>query len=138
MTAQRVLDMNVILRYVAADHPTMSPAARDLLRRIEDGEVRVIVTPMIVAEVVFTLQRFYRKRREEICEVVGALLNLPDMEIRDEAVCRMALELYQTHAISFADAYTAATMLHDGVKEIYSWDRDFDRIEGITRLEPTS
>jgi predicted nucleic acid-binding protein len=38
--------------------------------------------------------------------------------------------------ISFADAYNAAYMLTEEVASIYSWDIDFDKIEGIHRLEP--
>ncbi len=38
--------------------------------------------------------------------------------------------------ISFADAYNAAYMLAEKVDHIYSWDTDFDKIEGLMRVEP--
>ena len=47
-----------------------------------------------------------------------------------------ALEIYVSKNISFADAYNAAYMLTEEVASIYSWDIDFDKIEGICRLEP--
>jgi len=37
---------------------------------------------------------------------------------------------------SFADAFNAAYMKARGTTQVYSWDTDFDSIEGITRLEP--
>ena len=40
-------------------------------------------------------------------------------------------------SIGFLDTnYNAAYMLAEGIPNIYSWDKDFDKIEGITRLEP--
>jgi len=38
--------------------------------------------------------------------------------------------------MSFADAYNARYMEKKGIGEIYSYDRDFDRLERITRIEP--
>ena len=38
--------------------------------------------------------------------------------------------------VSFADAYNAAYMESRGITEVYSYDTDFDRIEGIKRVEP--
>jgi len=37
--------------------------------------------------------------------------------------------------IDFSDALIAAEMLHGGYTEIYSYDRDFDRVTGVGRVE---
>ncbi len=40
-------------------------------------------------------------------------------------------------SIGFLDTnYNATYMLAEGISNIYSWDKDFDKIEGIARLEP--
>ena len=51
-------------------------------------------------------------------------------------VYRRVFDLYCEQGISFADAYNAAYMEARGLNEVYSYDTDFDRIEGIARLEP--
>jgi predicted nucleic acid-binding protein len=38
--------------------------------------------------------------------------------------------------LDFGDAYTAAAVLEEMEPTVYSYDHDFDRIDGITRLEP--
>ena len=38
--------------------------------------------------------------------------------------------------MSFVDAYNAAYMHAHHVRETYSWDADFDKVEGIVRIEP--
>jgi predicted nucleic acid-binding protein len=38
--------------------------------------------------------------------------------------------------VDFPDAHMAALLVGESVAELYSLDSDFDRIPGITRLEP--
>jgi len=38
--------------------------------------------------------------------------------------------------ISFTDIFNYCFMVEEGIKEIYSYDKDFDKLEGINRLEP--
>ncbi len=47
------------------------------------------------------------------------------------------MALYLAHPqLSFADCYHSALSLELCDGEIYTYDRDFSRIRGITRLEP--
>jgi len=47
-----------------------------------------------------------------------------------------AVELFQAYeGLSFGDATTAAYMEREGIEYLYSFDVDFDALEGITRLE---
>jgi predicted nucleic acid-binding protein len=38
--------------------------------------------------------------------------------------------------LGFIDAYNAVFIKHYGVNEVFSYDADFDAIEGIKREEP--
>jgi predicted nucleic acid-binding protein len=60
-----------------------------------------------------------------------------DYNIDEKRLCLEALELFLRYRISFADAYAVAHMNAREITEIYSWDMDFDRIEGLTRVAPT-
>ena len=48
------LDANVFIHYFARD-PDLGPPARDLLRRVENGELRGVTTTHILAEVLHRL-----------------------------------------------------------------------------------
>lgn len=47
-----------------------------------------------------------------------------------------ALVLFEEKNVDFADALLCARMLDETEPEIYSFDRHFDRVEGIRRVEP--
>lgn len=54
----------------------------------------------------------------------------------DKATLQLALGLFHERNIAFVDALLAAKVLKSGEQELYSFDRDFDRIPGLLRREP--
>jgi uncharacterized protein len=132
----RFLDTNVLLRYFANDDPVKAQAALALLQRVERGEERVIVSPMVVFEVVFTLQRSYKMSKADIRRLFWRILSLRDVQLAEKPVFKAAFDLYVEKNIAFADAYHAAWMQRRNITEVYSWDREFDRVPGLTRIEP--
>jgi predicted nucleic acid-binding protein len=86
--------------------------------------------------VVFTLQSYYKIPRQQIRELVLPIISLRGLQLPGKSVYYRAFDLYVSKNISFADAYNAAYMLSEKVSHVYSWDRDFDKIDGLTRIEP--
>jgi predicted nucleic acid-binding protein len=134
--AERFLDTNVILRHLLGDHPEHSPRATAYIDRIERGEERVRIADTVVLEAVFTLDRSYRRPRELIQAGLLPILELPGVDLPDKRLYRRVFDLYVNLNISFADAYHAALMERAGIEEIVSFDRHFDRIATVQRIEP--
>lgn len=134
--AESFLDTNVLLRHLLADHPDHSPRATAFLERIERGDVRVRTSHLVVFETVFTLERTYKRAKAEIASAVLPLIELPGILLPQKRLFRAAFDLYVQRNLPFADAYHAALMQRTGLREIVTFDRDFDRIPGITRQEP--
>ena len=132
----RFLDTNVLLRYFTNDDPTKAEAALAVLQRVERGDERVVVSPIVVFEVVFTLQRTYKMPKEAIRRLFWRILSLRGVHLADKAGMHAAFDLYVEKNIAFADAYHAIWMQRKGVTELYSWDREFDRVANLTRIEP--
>lgn len=47
-----------------------------------------------------------------------------------------ALNMFERENIDFSDALIAAEMSVENITEIYSYDRDFNRVAKIRRVEP--
>ncbi|MGQ9554096.1 MAG: PIN domain-containing protein [Anaerolineae bacterium] len=125
------LDTNVVLRHLLADHPDHSPRSTELLRRLEQGEVRVRTSELVVFECVLTLERYYHVAKNAIRDAL-----LPLVELPGKRPWRVAFDLYVLHRLPFADAYHAALMQQIGLPDIISLDHDFDRLPGIRRQGP--
>lgn len=130
------LDTNILLRYFTRDDEQKAQRALDLLIRVERGEEKIITSSLVIFETVFTLQRFYKVPRQRIKELILSIISLRGLHLPGKNVYYQAFDLYVAHNISFADAYNAAYMLSEEISNIYTWDTDFDRINGIVRLEP--
>jgi predicted nucleic acid-binding protein len=134
--ASRFVDANVLLRYLLNDDPNRSAAALELLERIDRGEESAETSLLAIFEVIFTLQRRRKLSKRKIGEHLTYIVEMSHLRIPERQLLNRSLDLYVEENISFADAYIAASMLSQGISEIYSWDADFDRIPEITRLEP--
>lgn len=130
------LDTNILLRYLTRDDEQKAQRAFDLLIKVEQGEEKVITSSLVIFETVFTLQSFYKVPRTQIRELITSIISLRGLHLAGKNVYYQAFDFYATRNISFADAYNAAYMLAEQITGIYSWDKDFDKIEGIIRLEP--
>ncbi len=130
------VDTNILLRYLTRDDEQKAQRALQLLMRVEKGEEKVVTSSLVIFEAVFTLQSFYKVSRSRIKELILPIISLKGLQLPSKNIYYQAFDLYVTKNISFADAYNAAYMLAEKVNHIYSWDTDFDKIEGLMRVEP--
>jgi uncharacterized protein len=134
--ALRFLDTNILLRHLSQDHPDHSPRATALLKQGENGELRVRLHDLVIAETVFTFQRTYKVPKAHIASALLPLIDLPGVELRGKRNYTRIFDLYVRLNISYADAYLAFVMRQAGSSQIHSSDRDFDRVPAISRVEP--
>ena len=130
------IDSNILLCHFHGDHPDHSPRATALLARIERGELEAQISDMVVFETVFTLECSYKVPKVDIGDAILALLALPGIILQGKRRYVRIFEIYVNHNLPFGDAYLAAEMERFGASELYSFDRQFNRVPGITRLEP--
>lgn len=133
MTA--LLDVNIFIYAAGSPHPHREPSQR-LLERVLQGRVEAVSDSEILQEVLY---RFWRLNKIElgvqlVRRVVEILPGLLPVEARDGV---LAANLLQQHpALEPRDAIHAAVMLNHGITHLYSFDHHFDKIPGLTRLEP--
>jgi predicted nucleic acid-binding protein len=105
------VDANIILRYFTKDPPDMAEASLKTFSAAQDGQICLILIPITVAEVVWVLESFYGYTKEQIAIKITQFLHSDGIEVIDLDLSR-------------------------GPNLIYSFDHHFDRIPGVTRLEP--
>jgi uncharacterized protein len=138
MNTNLFLETNIFLRHLRGDHPDFSPRATALLQRIEQGSLKVRTADTVIFETVFTLERVYKQSKEAIRNAFLPLIELPGIILPGKRRVRRVFAYYIEKNISFADAYHAVLTESFGLEQIVSFDRDFNRISSITRVEPDS
>lgn len=134
------VDTNIFIRYFTRDDPAKAEACRQLFERARDNQIDLTTSEAVIAEVVFVLsaRRLYNLSPQDVRARLLPILALPGLKLPHKSQLRRALDLYGTHAMDFEDALSMAIMERRGIGEIYSYDRDFDRIQGssVVRIEP--
>ncbi|HET7685719.1 MAG TPA: PIN domain-containing protein [Candidatus Limnocylindria bacterium] len=129
-------DTNLFVALFATDeHPSHAAALR-LFQRVAEGALRLIVTPMVLAEIAYVTTSVLRWNRANVAEKLGAMLGADGLEIREQQVLLRTLALYRdVRRLDFADAYLAALALEEGPPVIASFDADCDAVVGLKRIK---
>ena len=124
MSKQRLIDTNLIVRYLVQDHDKHARAAGRLFDACDRGDVVIVVLPVVLAECVFVLESFYRHPRTDIGSVLGRLISSPGVEVSELTVHLDALNRYKGTKAHFVDCLIAATAVAKNVP-VSTFDQDF-------------
>lgn len=128
------LDTNILLRHLLQDDPLQSPKATAFLKTVEEGKMVVATSDTVVFETVFLLERHYKRPKDKIRSSLLPILELPGIALPSKRRLGKVFDLYVDLGLPFADAHHAVLMERMGLKQIVSFDEDFDRVPGITRV----
>ena len=128
-----LVDSNVPMYLVGAQHPHKADAQRLLERAIADG-VRLVTDAEVLQEI---LHRYVAiARRDAIQPAFDALLSVVEevFPISERDVQRARHIVLGSPRISARDAIHLAVMEHHEIERVLSFDRGFDGFPGVTRL----
>jgi len=130
-----LIDTNVLMYAAGAAHPNKAPSTR-LLERVARSELAATINAETLQEVLHRYRAIGQWRAgRQVFDLVRQLF--PSIvPISAETLDRARTLLDDYPALSARDALHAAVVMHDGFDAICSYDRDFDAITTITRVEP--
>ena len=129
MSKRRLVDTNLIVRYLVQDHEKHAKAAGKLFDACDRGDVVIVVLPAVLAECLFVLESFYEHPRGDIASALGRLISSPGVEI-DAAIHLDALDRYRKTKVHFVDCLIAATAATEGMP-VASFDQDFRKFTDV-------
>lgn len=127
-----LLDTNLLLRFLIGDNPKKANAVKLLLKT---SRQQLTVTDMAFAELAWVMVSFYGFEKGKIIAKLASILDIESIKA-SKKLLRHSLVIYARHNIDFIDAYHAAFMKLKSYDAIYSYDKDFDKVAGLKRLEP--
>ncbi len=128
------VDANAIIALLAGPSHVAHEESLEIFRRVADGELEVILTAPVLVELSWFLERRLGLSRRHCAERLRQVLDADGVLALDRVLPR-ALEIYAgDRRLDFVDAWLAASAIAIGPARVVSFDRDFDRIEGVTRV----
>ena len=117
------VDTNVLLGFLTNDDPAKAKRAETLFRDALRGKIRLATSLLVIAEIIWTLESFYKLEKPDIASKVEKILNTPNLDCPEAPLLFMALDLYIHANIDFVDAYNAFHMKEHGLTQILTYDR---------------
>lgn len=130
------VDTNIFLRFLTNDEPKKADEIEKIFRKCLEGEIKLYTSVLVIAEIIWTLESYYKFPKEEISFKIEILLNTPGLEIESKELLTESLILYQRKNIDFIDSSNAIYMQYLNLKSLYSYDKHFDKISDLKRIEP--
>jgi predicted nucleic-acid-binding protein len=130
VSKRRLIDTNLIIRYLVQDHEKHSRAAGKLFDACDQGDLVIVILPAVLAECVFVLESFYEHPREAIASALGRLISSPGIEIDSAPIQLNALDRYAKTKVHFVDCVIAATAWAEKMP-IASFDQDFRKFTDV-------
>lgn len=131
-----ILDTNIIIRFLANDHETQSPAAYRLFEKAARGQVILLLDPLVIAECVYVLKgKYYQLEKIEISNLLKKIVEFTQVEAENKDLLIASLDYYSNYNIDFADAYLASLAEVQRLSVATFNKKDFEKV-GINNHQP--
>ncbi len=99
------LDTNAFLRFLLDDIPEQADQVSKLLARAKKEELEIIVPQIVIFEVAFALDKFYKLSKEEVVDKLRTIITAPYLKIQDINIFQEAVILFKDTPLDFVDSF---------------------------------
>ncbi|MCZ7664102.1 MAG: PIN domain-containing protein [Thermoleophilia bacterium] len=126
------VDANVFLRFLTNDVPDQATEAEQLFRRAANGNVQLVTNTMVLAELVWVMESYYRLPKNEVQRRALAVATMEGLDLPALDLAVEALFDYVGKNVDFIDAYTVAWARRHAVGSFATFDtRHLGRFDGL-------
>lgn len=118
-----LIDANIIVRFLTADHEEQFQKAKEILLKLESREIEAEILDGVLAEVYFVLTKVYRLPKQSVTLDLKTLLSLDGVVGDNKIILFEALSILEHKNIDFIDALICAKVRLQNYKPL-SFDND--------------
>jgi predicted nucleic acid-binding protein len=123
---RKLIDANVILRYLLRDNEILFKKASSLLEKARTGEETVVVTESALAECVYVLLKIYGVERAIVSERLRELLSYKGIANPDKKDLIDSIILFGKTRLSIVDCILCAKSGNHGM-ELFTFDDELKK-----------
>jgi len=128
---RKLVDANVLLRYLLKDDEALFKKAYELLERVKDGKERIIIPESVLAECVYVLLKLYKVDRRLIAEKLTSLFMYKGVVNPDKEDLVDSIHLFGQTNLSIVDCIICAKSVNNKMS-ILTFD---DELKNISRKQ---
>ena len=117
-----IIDTNGFLRLLLDDIPQQADQVESLLKSAKKGEIEIFLPQIVIFEIVFTLEKYYRLYKEEVIDKIESLVSIGYIEIESRKIFLKSIFLYKNNNVSFVDCFLL-NKAESEKAEIFTFDK---------------
>ena len=132
-----LVDANIFLEVELGQEK--ADVCEGILRKFYLGEMEGILVDFAIDTIIIVMEN-YGKNWSEIRKFLSSLLGYKGLRIYFSSLLDriMATSHMKNHNLDFDDALTLQVMKENKIENIISYDKDFDKIPHVKRIQPES
>ncbi|CAD6494152.1 MAG: PIN domain protein [Candidatus Argoarchaeum ethanivorans] len=126
------IDSNIFI-FAATGKEELGQNCRKIIKLINEQKITCAASFLVIDEVIWILKKEVGK--DSAIKITKAMLSMPIkwIEIKKSVIIRM-MDTYEKTTLDPRDAIHISSMKEVGLSVIVSEDDDFDKVEGIERI----
>lgn len=129
------IDANIFLELALEDKN--AEKCENLLRKIKNGEIKAKTSDFIIYTCLLQIQQKL-KSTKIMKEFVLLINDLSSLEIIRPSLQEIydAIKISEEYKLDFDDGLVVSCMVNNDIRDLISFDKDFDKVKLIKRNEP--
>jgi len=128
------LDTNILVRLLTADDPVQTQQAALFLQHRCSAETPGFVNCVVIAELVWALQKVYGYARADVLAAMEALLSNSSLMIESRQQVQAAVLTYRSTNCDLVDALVGELNRVRGCEATATFDRKAARLKGFVQV----
>lgn len=131
------LDTNVLVRYLVEDDEQQAARAAALIEEAVQRGEKLFVASIVLCEIAWVLKAAYGRPKDDIAQVLGAILRTAQFVIQDIELAYRALACYKNGPADFADYLVAEHAVEAGCEKLATFDKKLLKDERFVEPQGT-
>lgn len=123
-----ILDTNAFLRFLLNDLPDQAEEVSALLKKAKAKKVEIFIPQIVIFEIEFALEKYYKFSKTEIIMTLGTLLATPYLKIQNRDVFQETMLLFANKNIDFVDCFLLCNA-HQKEATLFTFDKDLKKLQ---------
>ena len=120
-------DANIFLRFLLNDVPSQVTKTETIFKQAKKKEIELIVPQIIIFEIHFTLEKYYKFSKKVIRDKLKSILSADLFRIEEKTIFLKALDLWFSKNISFPDAFLIS-FCDEKNGELFTFDNKLNKL----------
>jgi len=121
-----LIDTNILTRFFIGDSPDQHRRTEQVFKEAEIGKRKLKLSALVVAEVTYVLESFYKSKRQEIAQFLKVFISQKWLAVEERKIMQSAWQWY-LKGFHFVDSYLLASAKINGEK-ILTFDKKLKKI----------